>query len=959
MSLRLGFIARVVGLQRALLCPQVSRAACFGGDNAVMRKPESPVLDPVARVLAASPFVAQQVQNDSGRVAVWLAAPPVPPGSIAGAVADCLVHHDEAAFMQALRRERNASMARIAARALAEVASLDETLSELSELADACCDTAMRYAERPLRQRFGVPRDAAGAEARMIVLGMGKLGGGELNFSSDIDLIFAYTDNGDTDGQGEAAQIIENSEYFARLAKEVARLLATPTGDGFVFRVDTMLRPFGSAGAAAVSVDAMEQYYQLHGREWERYALVKARPCAGDLDAGRQLLLTLRPFVYRRYLDFGAVGALRELKQLIDQDAHKRGAEDNLKLGPGGIRELEFIVQLFQLTRGGQDARLRDPRLRPTLRYLGEAGFLPAATAAKLDDAYVYLRRCENAVQMYADQQTHLLPKEAPARAALCAALAEADWDALMARLSAVRTLVRTEFERLFTAPVAAASDERAPLPAEALWNAELVELEQMLREHGFVQRPQDIAAAIDDLRNARMVRALHDATRDRLRVVIARLLGEAVTQPDPETAAARALKLVSAIAGRSTYLALLQDSAPARHQLVRLSAASPWIAELLAQTPALLDAMLDGRLATEAPDRESLKKELRHRAEGVPVEDMEAVMELLRRYRKEMTLRIAAADLSGALPLVQVSDRLTWLAEAIVAQTLDYARAQMRPQFGEPFNSDGSNTGFAVIAYGKFGSIEMGYGSDLDLVFVYDTDQPDESTVGGTRAIAASDYFARLVQRIVNLLTLQTAAGRAYEIDLELRPSGNSGLVVTRLAGFEKYQRESAWIWEHQALLRARPVTGDARLCAAIAEIRRDVLMSPRDPERLRDEVAQMRTRMRANLEKRVPGHWDVKQGAGGLIDAEFLTQYLCLLHAADHASLVEYTDNWRQLEALAAAALLLESHKTVLLAAERAYRGWLHRRALQQQDALAEDGQFVEERTAVAALWNRYLGE
>ncbi|WP_029919365.1 bifunctional [glutamate--ammonia ligase]-adenylyl-L-tyrosine phosphorylase/[glutamate--ammonia-ligase] adenylyltransferase [Nevskia soli] len=909
------------------------------------------------RVFRASPFVAGIFarQQDWAKAALAggeLEQAPVLPvaerldATLAGAA-------DEAAVMRELRAFRNREMARIAVRDIAGWAGLDETLRALSDLADASCESALRFAAGVLQARHGVPRDEDGAEARPIVLGMGKLGGRELNFSSDIDLIFVFTGNGDTDG----SRPVSNAEYFARLAQDTGKLLSTRTADGFVFRVDTLLRPFGSVGAPAVSMDAMEMYYQQHGREWERYAMIKARPVAGDLEAGQQLLQGLRPFVYRRYLDFGALGALRELKAMIDQDAHKRGAEDNLKLGPGGIRELEFIVQLFQLIRGGQDARLRDNRLRPVLHYLGEAGHLPPETVAALDQAYVFLRRSENAVQMYADEQTHRLPQAQEAREALCAALDIDDgWAGLLLRLDPLRVRVRAEFERLFAQPVAGTAHAPSAV-AEDLWQDEGEELEATLRGLGFVQRPQDVARSLQDLRQSRQVRALKDAARPRLQAVLGALVHEAVTQADPEEALIRTLRVLAAIVGRSTYLALLAESLGARRQLLKLCGASPWIVDLLAQTPALLDTLLDARLANEAPDRAALREELRRRAAGVPAAEAETVMDLLRGYRQEMTLRIAAADLSGALPLVQVSDRLTWLAEAIVAQALDYAREQLAPQLGTP---PGGDDDLALIAYGKFGSIELGYGSDLDLVFVYQAEDPDAGTGGGTRSVAASEYFVRLVQRVVQLLSARTVAGRAYEIDLQLRPSGNSGLVVTGLAGFARYQRESAWTWEHQALLRARSVAGGAPLCAAIEAIRREVLMRPRDAGKLRAEVVEMRAKMRASLEKRQVGRWDVKQGGGGLIDAEFITQYLCLRHAAQHAGVVEYTDNWRQLEALAAAGLVEAPQKDALLAAERAYRGWLHRRSLQSQDALADDADLKEHRAAVSALWNHFmLGE
>jgi len=913
----------------------------------------------LARVLKASPFVARSFERDrewsdaalrSGELQIALA----PVGARLRKILDPAA--DEAAFMRAIRRFRKREMARLAFRDIAGWAPLDETLQALSDLADAACEAALTQAGKALQVRHGEPRTASGKPATPFVLGMGKLGGRELNFSSDIDLIFGYTESGETVGALTPSLTLSNEEYFAKLARETGRLLSTITEDGFVFRVDTLLRPFGSVGAMALSMSAFEDYYQTHGREWERYAMIKARPCAGDLAAGQLLLDRLRPFVYRRYLDYNALGHLRDLKGLIDRDALAKGAADNLKLGPGGIREIEFMVQLFQLTRGGQDGKLRDARLRPVLAYLGRSGLMAPATAEALDTAYVLLRRCENAVQLHDDQQTHLLPTEPERRAALAAALGLPDWDAVLGQLAPARERVRREFENLFSE---VPRDEPRPCFGNAVgqaWDA-CAESEETLRKQGFGTRAAEIGKVLADLRQSRLVRALSEAAQQRLRELLPQLLSECSTQAEPATAALRALEVVAAVSGRSTYLSLLRDSATARLQLVRLCAASPWITALLVRTPALLDALLDPRLARDAPGQEALRSDLLGRFERLASEDIEPQMELLRRYRQEMTLRIAAADLSGSLPLVQVSDRLTWLAESIVAQSLHCAWAQLAAQFGTPRRIDGSTAAFAVVGYGKFGSIELGYGSDLDLVFIYDTDAPDAGTVGGTRSITPADFFARLGQRIVHMLQTLTPAGRAYEIDLQLRPSGNSGLVVSGLDSFARYQRESAWTWEHQALLRARPVAGDPTLCAAIADVRREVLTRPRDPVKLRTDVIEMRAKMRANLEKRKTGRWDVKQGGGGLIDAEFLTQYLCLRDAQDFAALVEYTDNWRQLEALTAQHRIDGTHKDALLKAERAYRGWLHRQALQQADALVDEANFTTERAAVSAAWQSIL--
>ncbi|MBA4284415.1 MAG: bifunctional [glutamate--ammonia ligase]-adenylyl-L-tyrosine phosphorylase/[glutamate--ammonia-ligase] adenylyltransferase [Xanthomonadaceae bacterium] len=920
-------------------------------------------IDLKSRVLAASPFIAGVFRRQPEWAdAAWSSdefAGSLPPvAERLTAALDGL--GDEAALMRALRRFRNRELARIAVRDIAGFAELDETLADLSALADAAIDAAMAFVAAGLQARHGRPREAGGSLATPFVLGMGKLGGRELNFSSDIDLIVGYTANGETDGP----RGISNEEYFARLARDSARLLATPTEDGFVFRVDTLLRPFGSVGPHAASMSGMEDYYQTHGREWERYALVKARACAGDRAAGQRLLDHLRPFVYRRYLDYGAINSLRELKGLIDRDAQAKGAADNLKLGPGGIREVEFIVQLFQLTRGGQDARLRDARLRPVLRYIGSSGLLPADTARALDEAYVLLRRAENAVQLHGDLQTHKLPADDASRAAFAAALGAADYEAALAPIRRARDFVRREFERLFAEAETPAATPAFDAGANEAWDAG-VESEAALTARGFGTGTGSgtgtaaVAKALADLRQSRLMRTLSDASLARLRSLLPLLLDEAARQPDPSTAAVRALDVIAAILGRSPYLVLLRDSSVARAQLVRLCAASPWLTALLARTPALLDALLDPRLAAETPTRQQLHDELGTRFERIAADDMEAQMELLRRYRQEMTLRIAACDLSGSLPLVQVSDRLTWLAEAILERTVAAARAQLADAHGAPVNADGSAASFAILGYGKFGSIELGYGSDLDLVFVYDCDQPDAPTTG-TKPISNAQFFARLGQRIVHYLATHTPAGRAYEVDLQLRPSGNSGMVVSGLASFARYQRDSAWTWEHQAFLRARTVVGDAALCAAIAALRRDVLMRVRDADGLRREVVDMRAKMRSNLEKRAPGKWDVKQAEGGLIDAEFLTQFLVLRDAHGHASLVEYTDNWRQLEALADACRITLSQKDDLLRATRAYRGWLHRRALQQADGLADQADFAAERAAVAALWQELvLGE
>ncbi len=905
---------------------------------------------PIDIAASASRFVATALRRHPEWAKDEGLLRPLQPGEIHKQLAIAFAAvRDEAGAMRQLRGVREREMVRIACRDLCGLADLSETLTDLSDLADACCARALDFVMDSLTARFGEPRDASGTVVAPVVLGMGKLGGRELNFSSDIDLIFFHTAAGQTDGE----RSLDNADFFKRLAQGLTRLLAERTEHGFVFRVDLMLRPFGSSGPVSISFGAAEDYYQSHGREWERYALIKARPIAGDLEAGAQLLQRLRPFVYRRYLDFNAIGSLRALKKRIADDVARRRQADNVKLGVGGIRELEFIVQSFQLVRGGQDAALRDTRLRPVLRYLGEADYLPAAIARRLDEHYEFLRRLENAIQMYADEQTHSLPTDADAQAALCHGLRIQDWPTLTASLARVRQEVHEEFLRIFAEPAGQRAETGLAVWVTGLWNSDPA----LTADAGFGAATAAVDKALRDLRDSRSVRGLSPASQERLLVLLPLLLESAQAQADPGVAITRTLAVIQAIGGRSTYLTLLRESAIARGHLVQLCAASPWIAQLLAASPALLDTLLDERSLYAPPDREEIHRELGQVLVQIPVEETESGMDALRRFRLETTLRIAAADLAGSLPLVKVSDRLTWLAEAVLQAACARAFAELQASYGEPLRADGGNAGLAALAYGKFGGIEMGYTSDLDLVFVHDCDALDQETSGGKRAISSGVFMARWVQRIVHWLSTLTPAGRAYEVDLELRPSGRSGLAVVSIEGFADYQRREAWTWEHQALTRARFAAGSTRIGARFDVIRREVLGAPRDAAQLRHDIADMRRKMRAQLERREPDLWDVKQGEGGLIDIEFITQYLVLREAARAPALLDWSDNWRQLEALTNAGAVSAAQRDELIAAYRALRGWSHVRGLQQQPVMAPAEAFGTERESVRRLWRELL--
>lgn len=858
--------------------------------------------------------------------------------------------------MQSLRRLREAEMARIAFRDLTGLAGLDETLTDLSDLADGCCQLALDFAVAQQRLKYGNARLADGTLATPVIIGMGKLGGRELNFSSDIDLIFFHTGAGQSDG----ATVIDNERYFVGIAQTVVKLLSELTQDGFVFRVDLMLRPFGSAGPVSVHFAFAEDYYSQHGRDWERYALIKARPIAGDLAAGAELLERLQPFIYRRYLDFNAIGSLRKLKLMIEEDVARRRQENNVKLGSGGIREVEFVAQSFQLLRGGQEPGLRHSGLRSVLRELADQGHLPAPLSAELDRCYVFLRRVENAMQMYDDRQTHTLPQEPAAQAALCAAMNLPDWAGLSAELSDVQARVHSAFRGVFAEPLALEQNGERAAVVDLVWEDTAPErIDQALASIGFSAEPAAVRRLLQDLRKSHLLRTLSEASRLRLLELLPSLLEDCAAQPHPEAVAERVLRVLLAVAGRSTYLALLRESLTARAQLVQLCAASSWISDLLAGSPALLGSLLDTHVLYAAPSRAEMEAELSRRLEWIDLDDVEAGMDHLRRFRKEMTLRIAACDVAGGLPLVQVSDRLTWLAEVVLSAALDRAAAELRAQYGWAICSDGQQAGFAVIAYGKFGGLELGYGSDLDLVFVHDCDLPDRETAGGPRQTTAGALMIRLGQRLVHWLGTLTPAGRAYEVDLELRPSGRSGLPVVSLSGFDDYQRNQAWTWEHQALTRARFVAGKAELEVAINDIRKAVLTHARDTAKLRADVLDMRAKMLAQLEQRRQGFWDVKQGRGGMIDIEFITQYLILREAPHHPELVRYTDNWRQLEDLAAAGVLPDADKQALISIYRRYRAWAHGRALQQENTLSPLALFADDREQVQALWQRYFAK
>lgn len=858
---------------------------------------------------------------------------------------------DERELMSALRDVRARLLCRIAWRDIAGWASVSETLDATSAVAASCIDVALNHLHEWHREKHGEARGSQGQPQQLVVLGMGKLGGGELNFSSDIDLIFAYPESGESDGP----RPLSNEQYFSRLGQKLIRVLDEPTAEGFVYRVDMRLRPFGDSGPIVMSFNGIESYYEQHGREWERYAFVKARPVAGDKIAANALLRDLQPFVYRRYLDYGVFESLREMKAAINREVQRRELRNDVKLGRGGIREAEFVVQLFQLVRGGRETRLRERSFHAALVAAAELDCIPADDAEQLRGAYDFLRQLENRLQEEADHQVHAVPEGAE-RERLSYSLGFASVDAFESAWQHHRDQVRRLFDEAFFGPEPRPESD----PLGSAWqNPRDSSAQAALDKAGFSD-VQLVAESLDQLRERieRHPPGAHGARQ--LNKLMPRLLATAGRQVEPDLALVRMLKLIEAVLGRTTYLALLLENPRALEQLARICAASEWIAQLVVRHPLLLDELIDPRLFEQVPTRESLRDELAAQLERTDSRDLEALMDALREFQQVSVMRVAAADISGVLPLMHVSDRLTDVAELLIQAVLRPAEAHLVARHGEPRYRAGNaraRARFLVVAYGKLGGLELGYGSDLDLVFLHDS-QGEEQVTDGERAIDNNLFFLRLTQRLIHFLSTPTAAGVLYQVDTRLRPSGQAGLLVSSMEAFEKYQREKAWTWEHQALLRARAVGGDETLASEFEVFRRELLAGARDVEALCAEVAEMRARMRGPNPPR-EGFFDLKGGFGGITDIEFLAQYWVLRGAHAAPELLEFTDTIRFLEGLESCGRLPSDRLEGLADAYRELRQAVHTLALQGRPALVPADHHTEARQRVQEVWQMEFGE
>jgi glutamate-ammonia-ligase adenylyltransferase len=830
----------------------------------------------------------------------------------------------------ALRRLKQRAMARIAGRDLAGRADLAEVVESMTLIADHVVAVALAVTEAALVARYGVPRNAAGERQQLIVIGMGKLGGRELNVSSDIDLIFVYPEDGDTDG----ARSVSNFEFFGRLGKSLINAIADITGEGQVFRVDMRLRPNGDSGPLACSFAMLENYFYTQGREWERYAWIKARPMTPSTgERWDELEDIRRPFVFRKYLDFGAINAMRDLHAQIRREVAKKDMANNVKLGPGGIREIEFIAQVFQLIRGGRDRSLQIKPTLEVLKLLVDRGQLELPDAIALAAAYRFLRKLEHRLQYLDDAQTHMLPENPEDQQRVANAMGFANYEALLIELDDYRQTVERHFDAVFGAPE---TDAHTP---DRNWTQTDTYADE-LQKLGFGETAS-LCARLAAIHTGTRYQQLSEQARERFDAIVPRAVRAAAAMPNPDASIARMLDLCEAIARRSAYLALLLQYPQALDQVARIASASSWAADYLLNHPVLLDELLDTRLLQMAPDWPQFRQQLAEQTDALEP-DTEQQMDALREAHHAQVFRLASQDIAGLLTVEKLSDHLSELADSLVGRAIVLAWRKLLTKHRDI-------PAFAVIGYGKLGGKELGYASDLDLVYLFD--DPDQD---------AGRTYAKLGTRLNTWLSLRTPAGILYETDLRLRPNGDAGLVTCSVEAFRQYQFESAWLWEHQALTRARFIAGDATIGQAFEQIRCEILCQRRDREKLRDEVKAMRQKMLDNLSTRGnDAVFDLKQDFGGLIDVEFIVQYLILAHACDHPQLTGNLGNLALLRIAAECGLIPAAPAETARDAYREYRRLQHLRRLNHLDSRIEAAPHTARVAAVRHLWSHVFGE
>ncbi|MCQ9121433.1 bifunctional glutamine synthetase adenylyltransferase/deadenyltransferase [Rodentibacter pneumotropicus] len=936
------------------------------------QKDKSHPIGGLGYAVAMSDFVEKVLQKQPHLLAQWWKKSPT--------FADCEQYSarlnnqlsdifHEAEFYKALRVFRNIEMAKLSFCQSLNLASVEEIFIRLSLLAEGLIIAARDWLYHKACTEMGTPLDEQGKPQQLYILGMGKLGGFELNFSSDIDLIFTYPAQGETHIEGSnARKPVDNAKFFTRLGQRLISALDDFTADGFVYRTDMRLRPFGESGALALSFSAMEQYYQDQGRDWERYAMIKGRILGGQTHDPNVTYLEkmLPPFVYRRYIDFSVLQSLREMKGKIEREVRRRGLKDNIKLGAGGIREVEFIAQVFQLIRGGREIALQQHSLLKILPEITKLGLITQTQYQNLRESYVFLRRVENILQAINDQQTQTLPTNETDQLRLIEACrhftcldeqnhliecsyAIQNWQDFYRTLQQMQENVRAVFNQLI-------GEENNECREENQWldflEADFDEIEQMLQESGIQSDDVDgILNKLGQFKESLNRRAIGQRGREVLAQLMPTVFSLIFNQESYRTLLARILHLIEKISSRTTYLELLLENPQALRQVIELCGKSQLISDQLSQHPILLDELLNTESLRNPLPFTRYADELQQYLLRLPPNDEEQFINALRQFKQATLLRVAAADILGALPVMKVSDHLTYLAEAIIQSVVNLAWKQVSTRFGIPQHLQNGEKNFLVVGYGKLGGLELGYKSDLDLVFLYEA--VEGQTVGGKKIIDSNQFYLKLAQKIVSIFSLNTSAGVLYDIDMRLRPSGDAGLLGCSLSAFENYQLNEAWTWEKQALVRSRPVFGEQSLREKFENIRQRVLSTPRDMTTLKQDVSEMREKMFAHLSHSQENEFNIKTDRGGITDIEFIAQYLMLAHAPQNPALTKWSDNVRIFESMADAGIIHQEDSVRLKQCYVDLRNKIHHLNLIGYSPVVPKNDFVEKREFIESFW------
>ncbi len=914
--------------------------------------PKSLKLEDFLKVISVSEFAQEQIQRWPQWLE-WLAAQldqsSDPRLELIKKLESCA---DESEAQAALRHWRNQYQVYLVWSLVTQRFSTQKFTGLVSGLADIAIQETINWLYPRFCESLGTPANCpfTGRPQELYIIGMGKLGAQELNLSSDVDLMFAFPTEGETKGSKKSRS---HTEFFTKLGRALIKLLDANTMDGIAYRVDMRLRPWGQSGPLACTFTFFERYYRDQGRDWERYAMIKARVLVGS-ESGKAVLDNIaQEFVYRRYLDFHALTALRGMKEMIVQEVRRQGTQGNIKLGAGGIREVEFVVQALQMIRGGQDYELQQKNIWVLMPLLEQKGLLPTQATTELLQGYEFLRDVEHLIQCWKDQQTQMLPKDPIGLERLALGMGYKNVEAFSDALEQVREVIAFHFTHSVSNP----DDQQSKLNANCVtwW-----------QEESFPDYwPEALTSELVEFKNSSTVLGLQDLGQERLNQFVPLLLQELNYLKDPLLAWQRFNPILRNVLRRSSYLVLLVENPKGFKELIKLISLSSMLAGLIAEKPYLMDELTNLDELYKLPNLAELDDQLSQQLLRIPEDDLESQMESLRHFRHGRVLRASACEVTETLPLMKVSDYLAHLAQVMVNQSFWLSWRHMTTKHGRPMKTkdEPCDTGFGVVAYGKAGGLELSYESDLDLVFLHNG-HPQLSTEG-PKKVDNQVFFMRLGQKLIHMLTTITPSGRAYEVDMRLRPSGNKGLLVSSMKAFEKYQREDAWTWEHQALVRARFITGDPDVRGQFEDIRHQILCRKRDLADLQAEVVKMREKMRDHLgTKASPDQeqqiFHIKQDSGGIVDIEFMVQYGVLAWAHSKPELTRWTDNVRLIESLKKVGFFSEQQANELLTAYLALRERTHQCSLQSLSTKLKGEQHTDltpHREAVVKCWQQIM--